>query len=92
MSITTRRNKKREETLRERHRAKDQTLAPKERCTAYYARSVCGCCDVGPMYFISAGSINRAFKEMGLTVWGRCVDDIGEEHSGIDTFYGFWKK
>lgn len=89
MSATTRRKKKREEMLRARRRARDMTLEPKERCTAYCAVAVCGCCTVGPMYFLSPGSIKRAFKKMGLTVWGHCVDDIGVEHSGIDTFYGY---
>lgn len=92
MSATTRRMKRREERLRQRARARDGTLEPRDRCQAYYARAVCGCCEVGPMHFMDLGTLKRAWRKMGLTVWGTLVDDVGETHHNIDTFYGFWTK
>ena len=44
------------------------------------------------MHFMDLGTLKRAWRKMGLTVWGTLVDDVGETHHNIDTFYGFWTK
>jgi hypothetical protein len=53
-----------------------------------YARCVCGCCDA-QMAFTSVDSAARAFEAAGLTSNAVIVDDKGNAHEGIDTFYGF---
>ena len=95
MSTTTRRAK------REKHRAKEKAkeLAAVAEFSKmmepdggeFWARADCGCCDVGPMYFLSKRSAVDAFKKAGLTNGGRVTDDRGTPFGGIDTFYGFWR-
>jgi len=57
----------------------------------FFARADCGCCEVGPMIFVSEESALKAFEKIGLRNGGTIVDDAGEVHEGIDTFYGFWR-
>jgi hypothetical protein len=57
----------------------------------FFARADCGCCEVGPMIFVSEESALKAFEKIGLRNGGIIVDDAGETHEGIDTFYGFWR-
>lgn len=52
------------------------------------AQLCCGCCDT-TMHFKSKASARAAFEKAGLTSIGYIVDDLGEMHEGVDTFYGF---
>lgn len=47
----------------------------------------CGCCDDIAM-FESDDSASRTFAKAGLTSNGTFVDDAGEMHESVDTFYG----
>ncbi len=50
----------------------------------------CGCC-YAKMRFKSIASAEKAFKEAGLDLSATIIDDAGDKHEGIDTFYGFCK-
>lgn len=52
-----------------------------------YAKAGCGCCET-ELSFISTDSANKAFAAAGLGIKD-IVDDKGNMHEGIDTFYGF---
>ena len=52
------------------------------------AQQGCGCCD-SVMHFKSKENADAAFKALGLTCGGVIVDDLGECHQFIDTFYGY---
>lgn len=44
------------------------------------------------MRFESEETAKEAFSKVGLTSSGTIVDDEGEEHERVDTFYGFWEE
>lgn len=54
----------------------------------FYAKDACGCCTT-KMLFNSEESAAVAFRRAGLSNSASIVDDVGEEHEGIDTFFGF---
>lgn len=54
------------------------------------AKALCGCCTV-ELRFFSRESANAAFARVGLG-HVTLIDDAGDRHDGIDTFYGFWEK
>jgi hypothetical protein len=53
-----------------------------------YVKQGCGCCTT-EMQFQSVEAAQQAFAAVGLTSSGVIVDDAGERHEGVDTFYGF---
>lgn len=53
-----------------------------------FAKCDCGCC-TAEMKFNSITSAEEAFKRVGLGNGMTIVDDAGEKHESIDTFYGF---
>ena len=56
----------------------------------YIAGLNCGCCEA-EMLFGDEESISKAFQNAGLTSIGVIVDDAGQVHESVDTFYGFWE-
>jgi hypothetical protein len=48
----------------------------------------CGCCE-DTLHFRDEASAKAAFAKAGLTNGGVIVDDAGDRHEGLDTFYGF---
>lgn len=48
----------------------------------------CGCCE-DTLHFKDEASARAAFAKAGLTNGGVIVDDAGDRHEGLDTFYGF---
>ena len=88
MSTRTRREKRKAEMKSgERERVSKNVKG-----IEFFARADCGCCEVGPMIFVSEDSALRAFEKVGFRNGGTIVDDAGEMHEGIDSFYGFWKR
>ena len=57
----------------------------------FYANADCGCCTI-EMRFKDEESIIEAFTQAGLGNGISIVDDAGDIHTGIDTFYGFWQE
>ena len=53
-----------------------------------YAKCDCGCC-TAEMFFRNKESATEAFAKVGLQNGAKIVDDKGNIHEGIDTFYGF---
>jgi hypothetical protein len=51
----------------------------------------CGCC-TATLRFKDEASAIAAFKAAGLCNGAVIVDDAGDRHEGIDTFYGFWQE
>lgn len=54
----------------------------------FHAKQCCGCCTV-MMQFESLESIQKAFEKAGFDVAATIVDDAGEVHEEVDTFYGY---
>ena len=48
----------------------------------------CGCCDA-ILYVKDEMSFRQKFSDLGLTSSGRITDDLGNEVTSIDTFYGY---
>jgi len=53
-----------------------------------YAKCDCGCC-TAEMFFRNKESVIEAFTKVGMQNSATIVDDKGNIHEGIDTFYGF---
>ena len=53
-----------------------------------YAKYDCGCC-TAEMFFRNKENVIEAFAKAGLQNGAKIVDDKGNIHEGIDTFYGF---
>lgn len=53
-----------------------------------YAKLGCGCCTDG-LTFDTIESANGALRDAGLNSCATIVDDAGETHVDVDTFYGF---
>jgi hypothetical protein len=53
-------------------------------------RKDCGCCEA-TLHFKDEASARAAFSKVGLANGGVIVDDAGDRHDGLDTFYGFRK-
>jgi len=53
-----------------------------------YVKNDCGCCTTA-MEFNSLQSAEEAFAKVGFGNGMSIVDDAGQEHGGVDTFYGF---
>ena len=54
----------------------------------FYASCDCGCC-TDELRFFSLKSAKEALAKVGLGNSQTIIDDLGVEHIGIDTFYGF---
>lgn len=52
------------------------------------ARRNCGCCEE-TLRFTDKQSAVAAFRTAGLDSSATIVDDAGDVHQGVDTFYGF---
>ncbi len=55
---------------------------------AVVVKKDCGCCE-DTLHFKNEASAREAFRKAGLTNSGIIVDDAGDRHDGLDTFYGF---
>ena len=53
-----------------------------------HATNDCGCCTTD-MMFKSKESVEKAFSTVGVTNGATIMDDAGDVHNSIDTFYGF---
>lgn len=51
-------------------------------------RKDCGCCHA-VLHFKDKESALSTLSKIGLVNGGIIVDDAGERHTGLDTFYGF---
>lgn len=78
--------------MRERKRkakeapAKRRVAINKRNMVAVSYQKTCGCC-CGIAHFKTLGRANEAWKAIGLVNAGRMVDDAGETHDEIDSFY-----
>lgn len=66
---------------------KDQ-LKKIQKCKKFIVQLNCGCCDA-EVFFKDESALKKQFEDQGLTVSGVITDEIGNEVSGVDMFYGY---
>lgn len=59
-----------------------------KRLKTFYIKQVCGCC-TAEVQFQTEERLQEALAKMGLTSNGVLVDDAGQKHTGLDSFYGY---
>lgn len=57
----------------------------------YVMQNSCGCCFDDELEFASDEAAEKAVASVGLTSSGTIVDDNGDAHERLDTFYGIWR-